>query len=574
MSLKVEPLTLRQKIAARLAQTGRRLLGLETDRVLLEDKLDRLERQVSEILLHGRRTAQVESRIDQAHRQLVALEGRVRDVQEVAQAVPGIAASTVSLRNDIKQAKEAVQSSQQDIGTQTLSQLSELQGIVKSEGHTMATLIADHQTLSARTHNDVAGLIDQVGGFSNNTLSKLIELEGVVKSEGQGLVDQIANLEAQTQRLATDSTSALKIALNVLSEKLTSNLQRLDGSLQANHVQAIKSLSDAQLQLDELQSRSNAISESITSLSHSLAHLRAAQLSISEEHRNQLDSQMGEAIARLDNQAADITHAHKILLQQPIYLSPGINAVVRVGGWDGHPISVPTSHAAVIHGHYVNGAATGEPGVRAAIRLLVKEGMCAIDVGAHVGIHSVIMGFHVGDSGRLICFEPDPDLAAALSQTMLMNGFAHKAQVINAALADASARLAFFRTPHSPESTLFPAKSMTERDTIEVNVTSLDIALAKGTKVDFLKIDAEGAEARIYRGMQRVLRENKEITMIIEFAPEHFERAGEDPKAYLEMVTNDGFSLSSVEEPTGAIHPISITQALEMRTLNLLLQRK
>lgn len=62
--------------------------------------------------------------------------------------------------------------------------------------------------------------------------------------------------------------------------------------------------------------------------------------------------------------------------------------------------------------------------------------------------------------------------------------------------------------------------------------------------------------------------------MIIEFAPEHFERAGEDPKAYLEMVTNDGFSLSSVEEPTGAIHPISITQALEMRTLNLLLQRK
>jgi FkbM family methyltransferase len=478
---KVVGLTLRQKIASRLAQTARRLLGLEQDRTLLEDKIDRLERQLSELLLHGRRTAQVESRIDQTHRQLQALEDRVQSVKDLAAAVPEIATSTKGLRSDIRQTR---------------------------------TFIDNHITHTA------SALTDRV-------------------TEGQ-------------QTLAKQVSAAQDNIMQATANAI-----------------AVESLN----QQEALANRSESIAQAIMSLQVALSQMDSVQHAIGQEHRRQLEDLMIGALARLDSQAEHIRHAHQILLNQPIYLGTGLNAVVRVGGWDGHPVSVPTSHAGVVHGHYVSGAASGEPGVRAAIRALVKEGMCAIDIGAHVGIHSVIMGFHVGETGRLICFEPDPDLAAALGQTILMNGYAHKAQVINAAVADCAARLAFFRTPHSPESTLFPATEMTERDTIDVEVTSLDLALPAGTKVDFLKIDAEGAEARIYRGMRRVLEENPALSMIVEFAPEHFGRAGEDPKHYLETALRDGFSLATVEEPSGLITPISIDQALQAKTLNLLLQR-
>jgi FkbM family methyltransferase len=636
MDVAIPSPTLRQRISARVAKTGRRLLGLEADRTLLEGKLVSLERQVGELLLHGRRTAHVESRIDQTHRQLVALDARVSDVQDTAKSVPEIAHSThqllanlsetrqavgasiahaasnlsadvnsahhhlsgqldgaeVSLKSDLADLAAAAQSlhihaqaAHRDTQTAQERLLTHITGLshdIGAVGSTACDLqssvgavsgqITSHQAITAQTQTDVQAVASQI--TSHQAIS------AQTQTDVQAIGAQLARFEANTLAETGLQTQALTTALDVLSNSLFTQIGKVDADLRAD--QAVKfererardgSLGLAQEKLDLLQARSQSLTEALAHVGAALTTMDGAHLNLTAQQSALLENLMGEAFRRLDHQAANIDHSHQILLQQPIYTGPGINAVVRVGGWDGHPIAVPSVHAGVVHGHYINGAASGEPGVRAAIRALVKQGMCAIDVGAHVGVHSVIIGYHVGETGRLICFEPDPELAAALSQTMLMNGYAHKAQIINAALADAPARMAFFRTPHSPESTLFPTGTMPERDTIQVDVTSLDSALPTGTRVDFLKIDAEGAEARIYRGMKRVLSENAAITMIVEFAPEHFVRAGENPKTYLETAVKDGFSLATIDEPTGAIEPTNITKALKLRTCNLLLQR-
>jgi FkbM family methyltransferase len=603
--------TLRQRISARVAKTGRRLLGLEADRTLLEDKLISLERQVGELLLHGRRTAHVESRIDQTHRQLVALDARVNDVQNTAKSVPEIANSTHQLLTDLSETRLAVGASiaqaTSSISADVTNLRGQLDGAETALKDDLALLAAaskglqshaertqrNNQATQERLLTDIEAVSQDVKIVGSSAADLQVSVDAVasqiathqaISSHTQAQVntigEQLAQFQAENLAQTSDQAQALTTALEVLSNSLFSQISKVDADLRADQMIKVEqdratstSLILAQEKLDFLQSRSDALTQALAHVGEALSTMDGANLALSAQQSALLENLMGETFRRLEHQAADIQHSHQILLQQPIYTGPGINAVVRVGGWDGHPIAVPTIHAGVVHGHYTNGAASGEPGVRAAIRALVKEGMCAIDVGAHVGVHSVIIGYHVGETGRLICFEPDPELAAALTQTMLMNGYAHKAQVINAALADAPARMAFFRTPHSPESTLFPTGAMPQRDTIQVDVTSLDSALPPGSRVDFLKIDAEGAEARIYRGMKRVLSENAAITMIVEFAPEHFVRAGENPKTYLESAVKDGFSLATIDEPTGAIQPTNIAKALKLRTCNLLLQR-
>lgn len=626
ISAQLRPLTLRQRISARVASTGRRLLGLATDRTAIEDRIAGLERQIGELLLHGRRTAIVESQLGASLQSIVSLETRLQDVQQLTDTLPGLAQSTQRVLNDLSHtetvvsakidncaadlsksmdrtqaslgkkldaAQKAIDQSVQNLGkdlSESTNTLIERHADIKSDVNsfqivmsgTLANLDSQQTAGLGAIHGlkqSIADAAEKIDAQNSATQTSLAGLS----QELSGSVGQLSELGASSQTQLQELKEELSGSVNRLFEQglaSQSGLQEIRADIVGVADQQREQFEASEKGLQVLNDTRDAIAQQTVDLTNTLAQLGAtlaaattSQSVMSHEQKELLDHLFGQTFARLEDQTSSLRHAHKILLQQPIYIADGMSAVVRVGSWDGHPIAVPSQHAGVVHGHYIHGAASGEPGVRAAIRALVKEGMCAIDVGAHVGVHSVIMGFHVGDTGRLICIEPDPDLAAGLRQTMLMNGYTHKSEVINAALADSPARMSFFRTLHSPESTLFPPEELTNRDTIEVDVTSLDHALPKGTKVDFLKIDAEGAEARIYRGMLRVLAENQSLAMIVEFAPEHFKRAGEDPKAYLQNAIKDGFSLAIVAEPDGSITPTTVAQVLKLTTCNLLLKR-
>jgi FkbM family methyltransferase len=53
----------------------------------------------------------------------------------------------------------------------------------------------------------------------------------------------------------------------------------------------------------------------------------------------------------------------------------------------------------------------------------------------------------------------------------------------------------------------------------DVEATSLDRYFDPTQRIDFLKVDAEGAETFVLQGAKRVLKENRELCMILEYAP-------------------------------------------------------
>ena len=62
------------------------------------------------------------------------------------------------------------------------------------------------------------------------------------------------------------------------------------------------------------------------------------------------------------------------------------------------------------------------PRVSELLNRMLKPGQVAIDIGANIGMHSVIMANRVGPTGRVVCFEPDPHPYRAAARNLALNG--------------------------------------------------------------------------------------------------------------------------------------------------------
>ena len=62
------------------------------------------------------------------------------------------------------------------------------------------------------------------------------------------------------------------------------------------------------------------------------------------------------------------------------------------------------------------------PEVSRLINRMLRPGQVAIDIGANVGMHSVIMANRVGPTGHVVVFEPDPHPMGRLRRNMALNG--------------------------------------------------------------------------------------------------------------------------------------------------------
>jgi FkbM family methyltransferase len=172
----------------------------------------------------------------------------------------------------------------------------------------------------------------------------------------------------------------------------------------------------------------------------------------------------------------------------------------------------------------------------------------AVDGGANIGLHALTMATAVGPTGSLVCFEPLPHLADALSWTLRLNGLCGHARVERAALSAMVGDTTFHATPHSPLSSLFDLPESAGSCPIVVSQVNLDAYMPPGSRLDLVKLDIEGAEPLAWRGMRRVLRENPLLDVVMEWSSSHFARASESPSDFFREIRADGFSVFLIED--------------------------
>ena len=182
--------------------------------------------------------------------------------------------------------------------------------------------------------------------------------------------------------------------------------------------------------------------------------------------------------------------------------------------------------------------ASYEPHVTQALSAILRPGDTFLDVGAHIGYHSVFAAGIVGPEGRIFAFEPDPKVHARLASNLAP--FAN-ARALPCAVSDRQTQMEFERSWDCQESgwgALTSVRDFKKGEHIAVQAVSLDSWCEKSDvrAIRAVKIDAEGSEGTVLRGAQRVLRSFRPV-LCIEFNEALLKQARETGKALMDMLS-------------------------------------
>jgi FkbM family methyltransferase len=214
---------------------------------------------------------------------------------------------------------------------------------------------------------------------------------------------------------------------------------------------------------------------------------------------------------------------------------------------------------------------TLDQGLTRCLTALLRPGMIVADIGANIGLHTLQAARAVGESGRVYSFEPAPRTFGILRKNVEVSGFQWVELFPFAALdRHGQARLHLCEGA-SGLNTLF-AKGGPETS-ILVEAVTLDEVLRGREHLDVAKIDAEGAEPFILRGMKKLIAANPALIVLLEFAPTHLQRAGVGAAEFLDELRTAGFAIRRVDDFTGELSTPADELLLTANSSNLHLQR-
>jgi FkbM family methyltransferase len=186
-----------------------------------------------------------------------------------------------------------------------------------------------------------------------------------------------------------------------------------------------------------------------------------------------------------------------------------------------------------------------EPKVMAFLQAAVVEGDTVWDVGANVGQFTRLFSDWVGPQGHVVAFEPVPSCFAALCERTKE---CRNVQALNVGLSDVEAQLPMHLAddPEGTISTFLTTRTDTPR-TMELTVHSGDaLRQAEGLPAPHvIKIDVEGLELEVLRGLDATLREPncRKVLCEVHFALLESRGHKHAPGEICRYLSDRGFSL-------------------------------
>ena len=181
----------------------------------------------------------------------------------------------------------------------------------------------------------------------------------------------------------------------------------------------------------------------------------------------------------------------------------------------------------------------------------IKVGNIVVDVGANIGLHTLNMARIVGNTGQVFAFEPDPSNFKILEKNVKVNNY-QNIILEQKAVGDKHGRTTLYQSDHPGMHRIFP-QTKQAKGQVQVELTSLDKYFIDSNlvdKINFIKIDVEGLEFSVLKGMENILKNNKKIKMIFEFMPKNIMEACFAPIELLNYLTSYDLKLFCIDEST------------------------
>jgi FkbM family methyltransferase len=204
-------------------------------------------------------------------------------------------------------------------------------------------------------------------------------------------------------------------------------------------------------------------------------------------------------------------------------------------------------------------------------RLSQRKLKCCFDVGANIGLTSIVMAYYSPDVS-VMAFEPSPINYQYLHDNIERAGYLARVRLHRVALGNRTGEINFREEPE------FRAISRIANESdgpgIAVPITTIDefVASQKIHEIDFIKIDVEGYETEVIQGARNTIFRLRPrfIFEFAEFAIKQYRNA--DPVEWLAMVMNYLGTLGVVDWRSGEATPLPDTPEQAYAKLHSMMQ--
>jgi FkbM family methyltransferase len=192
-----------------------------------------------------------------------------------------------------------------------------------------------------------------------------------------------------------------------------------------------------------------------------------------------------------------------------------------------------------------------EAPVAALLLEALKGRSCFVDVGAHLGWYACLAGRYL-PNGSIYAFEMDATAYGLLQRNLSLNA-CHNVRTFQVAVSDAAGRASYRKLKAGPSPGLqliadpLQSPEGNEADVVEVEAIALDDFFAReGIAPDVIKVDVEGGEFKVLRGMMATLAKRGPV-LFVEVHPKQLESFHSSVIEVVSILKQAGYAVFEIE---------------------------
>lgn len=176
-----------------------------------------------------------------------------------------------------------------------------------------------------------------------------------------------------------------------------------------------------------------------------------------------------------------------------------------------------------------------------------------LDIGANIGYTASLFAAASDHNARVYAFEPEPFNFRLLETTIQTHGIKGKVTPVHSAVGEQRGEIKLWINDHHHADHRIATETMQAKNPrdgyLTVPITSIDeflVSQGHGKPICLIKIDVQGYELAVCRGMARTIAEQLNTTVALEYMPEAMADLGHDPAALLDWFAERNFIMYSL----------------------------
>jgi len=174
-----------------------------------------------------------------------------------------------------------------------------------------------------------------------------------------------------------------------------------------------------------------------------------------------------------------------------------------------------------------------------------------LDIGANIGYTAAVLARVIKPGRKVFAFEPEPFNFGLLQRVANRREFRDKIVPAQLAVGSADGTInLWINDHHHADHRVITNEFRTAHasaNEVSVSMVSIDSFVRSNPgPISFVKIDVQGYELEVCKGMEETLRQNAEITVVLEFTPSSMREMGFDPLHLIDFFASRAFKVYEI----------------------------